>query len=121
MTALPLKADIGTHSRNVRFVPEADIGATLRCASKGRKSRGPLYQEIETVSFEDRFCSLRAQERQILGGIWLGGRRQRSRINDWIVRIVGKNADNLHIRLHLSIRLIDNAERSVAARDQTEG
>jgi len=26
MSALPLKADIGTQSRNVRFVPKADIG-----------------------------------------------------------------------------------------------
>ena len=25
MSALPPKADIGTHSRNVRFVPKADI------------------------------------------------------------------------------------------------
>ena len=33
MSALPPKADIGTQSRNVRFVPKADI---LRC-NKGRR------------------------------------------------------------------------------------
>ena len=31
MSALPPKADIGTQSRNVRFVPKADI---LRCSKK---------------------------------------------------------------------------------------
>src|SRR5215471_9856582 len=84
-------------------------------------SGGRLYEEIEAVPFEDRLRCLRAQERQILGSIGLGSRRQRSRINDWIARIVGKNADNLHVRFHLSIGLIDNTERHLAARDQTEG
>jgi len=28
MSALPPKADIGTHSRDVRFVPKADISRT---------------------------------------------------------------------------------------------
>jgi len=35
MSALPPKADIGTHSRNVRFVPKADI---VRCGEIGRYS-----------------------------------------------------------------------------------
>jgi hypothetical protein len=30
MSALPPKADIGTQSPNVRFVPKADIGDLLR-------------------------------------------------------------------------------------------
>ena len=44
MSALPPKADIGTQSRNVRFVPEADI---LRCGndaiirSPRRRRQGP--------------------------------------------------------------------------------
>jgi len=29
MSALPPKADIGTHSRNVRFVPKADIDPSI--------------------------------------------------------------------------------------------
>jgi hypothetical protein len=33
MSALPLKADIGTQPRNVRFVPKADI---LRCSKERR-------------------------------------------------------------------------------------
>ena len=35
MSALPPKADIGTQSQNVRFVPKADI---LRCSKKCRYS-----------------------------------------------------------------------------------
>jgi hypothetical protein len=35
MSALPPKADIGTQSRNVRYVPRADI---LRCGKKRRYS-----------------------------------------------------------------------------------
>ena len=44
MSALPPKADIGTHSRNVRFVPKADIGLkeTLSCAV--RTAREPSLQ-----------------------------------------------------------------------------
>ena len=30
LSALPTKADIGTQSRNVRFVPKADIGEVIR-------------------------------------------------------------------------------------------
>jgi len=29
MSALPLKADIGTQSWHVRFVPEADVGGSI--------------------------------------------------------------------------------------------
>jgi hypothetical protein len=35
MSVLPPKADIGTQSRNVRFVPKADI---LRCGKERRYS-----------------------------------------------------------------------------------
>jgi len=44
MSALPPKADIGTHSRDVRFVPKADIGLkeTLSCAV--RTAREPSLQ-----------------------------------------------------------------------------
>jgi hypothetical protein len=38
MSALPPKADIGTHSWNVRFVPKADIDISLRWPTKGRSS-----------------------------------------------------------------------------------
>src|SRR6516165_8972835 len=38
MSALPPKADIGTHSWNVRFVPKADI---LRCSKERRYSITP--------------------------------------------------------------------------------
>jgi hypothetical protein len=34
MSALPPKADIGTQSRNVRFVPKADIGFGLHDGEK---------------------------------------------------------------------------------------
>ena len=89
----------------------------------GRRSdsRGRLYEEIETVAFEDRLHCLRTQERQILVGIGLGGRRQRHWIDDWIMGVVGKYADNFHSGLYLSIGLINYAERCFTARDQTEG
>jgi len=35
MSALPPKADIGTQSRNVRFVPKADSGTAAKTASFG--------------------------------------------------------------------------------------
>jgi hypothetical protein len=34
MSALPPKADIGTQSRNVRYVPKADIPRRSNCASR---------------------------------------------------------------------------------------
>ena len=62
-----------------------------RWSAKGRSdSGGRLYEEIETVAFEDRLHCLRTQERQILVGIGLGGRRQRHWIDDWIMGVVGK-------------------------------
>ena len=49
MSALPLKADIVTQSRDVRFVPKADV---VRCSGNGRKGpvlrRGPLVREAWT-------------------------------------------------------------------------
>jgi len=35
MSALPPKADIGTQSRDVRFVPKADIGGCFGSALSG--------------------------------------------------------------------------------------
>ena len=45
MSALPPKADIGTQSPNVRFVPEADIGAAARHA---RSDIGPKGLRLGT-------------------------------------------------------------------------
>src|SRR6516225_2349057 len=85
------------------------------------KSRNWLCEEIEAVVFEDRLGCLRAQERQILGRIGLGGCRQRHGIDDRIVGIVGKDADNFHSRFYLRVCLIDDAERRFAACDHTKG
>src|SRR5262249_26638756 len=38
MSALPPKADIGTQSRNVRFVPEADMGTAYSITSSALES-----------------------------------------------------------------------------------
>jgi hypothetical protein len=47
MSALPPKADIGTQSRDVRFVPKADIHAPQQLTP-------PLLQEI--VNFRQQFA-----------------------------------------------------------------
>ena len=58
MSALPPKADIGTQSRNVRFVPKADIGISATrlvfpitkvqvSARPGRAPQPPLYRRFE--------------------------------------------------------------------------
>jgi len=39
MSAIPPKADIGTQSRNVRFVPKADIGHLIRSVHRRGRSR----------------------------------------------------------------------------------
>ena len=39
MSALPPKADIGTQSRKVRFVPKADIGHLIRSVHRRDRSR----------------------------------------------------------------------------------
>jgi len=48
MSALPPKADIGTQSRNVRFVPKADIKAK-RCASAAADT-GALVQAPDVIA-----------------------------------------------------------------------
>jgi len=40
MSALPPKADIGTHPLNVRFVPKADIRAAAGCDATSRPAGG---------------------------------------------------------------------------------
>jgi hypothetical protein len=49
MSALPPKADIGTQSWNVRFVPKADIQTTVgyycRCAHWGVSDTHPVHVE----------------------------------------------------------------------------
>jgi|SRR6516164_8838537 hypothetical protein len=42
MSALPPKADIGTHSRNVRFVPKADISLKETLIVRGPNGPGAV-------------------------------------------------------------------------------
>src|SRR5215467_12847925 len=49
MSALPPKADIGTHSRDVRFVPKADIGRL----APSRKSLSGRMVELAQKSIGD--------------------------------------------------------------------
>src|SRR5690348_8651797 len=56
MSALPPKADIGTPSRNVRFVPEADISCGRRVQTDNVLSRAPCryVQESFLSQFKRR-------------------------------------------------------------------
>ena len=52
MSALPLKADIAQDDRDVRFVPKADIGASLNnfvcaCEQRGRNCEAERLSSLE--------------------------------------------------------------------------
>jgi len=52
ISALPPKADMGTQSRNVRFVPKADIGRLIQSTRRGDQKRWGEYQAERLRRFE---------------------------------------------------------------------
>ena len=92
-----------------------------RRVPKGRGSKDGLRQNRKAVTLEYRFGLRRSQKCQILDRPWLGVYGRRHGIDDRIVGIVGKDADNFHSRFYVRVCLIDDAERRFAARDQTKG
>src|SRR6516162_3072708 len=68
MSALPPKADVGTHSRDVCFVPKADISLfdhLVSAAEQGCRNgntKGPCDLKID-----DQFERGRARDRQVAG------------------------------------------------------
>src|SRR6516162_9720166 len=104
MSALPPKADI--NARSLRSPAGSGCG---------------LCQHREAVTLEYRFGRRRSQKRQILDRPGLSVHGRRHRIDDWIVGVVGKDADNFHSRFYLRVCLIDDAERRFAVCDHTKG
>src|SRR5215469_11253647 len=61
MSALPPKADIGTQSRNVRFVPKADSCTAANGASSFNQLIGAVEQ-LRRDGQTKRFCGLQVDD-----------------------------------------------------------
>src|SRR3954470_17171586 len=86
-----------------------------RCLSvrhDGCKHRKALRGELV-------LCLAGLQELQeITGGSVVGSGNERGGIDDRLMRILGKGADDLHLRVGSSIRLVNDPERCLAGRDE---
>jgi sulfur transfer protein SufE len=72
MSALPPKADIAKHRRDVRFVPKADIGTVTLAACKDRRTGRDWRVFLQALlefgrDLQSRTCSPRAHIVEIFG------------------------------------------------------
>src|SRR5262249_51689098 len=111
---------IATHLSGERSsIRKARGGAAREQTNWGRSRRRP-HQERKPVGLEHRLRRARAQEREVARGVGVGVHRQRHGIDDRGMRVGGKGADDLHVRLDLGVGLVHDPERCLPARDQRE-
>src|SRR5262249_39289835 len=104
------------------FQPEVSAGDRLRCTARPLPGSHPIAAASspgtpglphgpESGAHKHLPRGLAAEKVQILRGLWLRALRERGRIDDRRVRVVGEYVDQPDVLLCLRVGLVDDSQR----------